>query len=87
MGASSEEMNREPSAPTASVFAIRKALDALSEAQRQVLVLHFYEGHSFAEIGRVMGVKENAVKVRAHRGYRKLKELLASGEGEKSGVS
>lgn len=87
MGASSEEINREPGGPTASVFAIRKALDALSEAQRQVLILHFYEGHSFAEIGRVMGVKESAVKVRAHRGYRKLKELLASGEGEASGVS
>ena len=80
-------MNREPSGPATPVFAIRKALEALSEAQRQVLVLHFYEGHSFAEIGRVMGVKESAVKVRAHRGYRKLKELLASGKEEAGGVS
>jgi len=87
IGASREEMNREPSGPATPVLAIRKALEALSEAQRQVLVLHFYEGHSFAEIGRVIGVKESAVKVRAHRGYRKLKELLASGEDEASGVS
>lgn len=87
LGASREEMNREPGGPTTPVLAIRKALEALSEAQRQVLVLHFYEGHSFAEIGRVMGVKESAVKVRAHRGYRKLKELLATGEEQTSGVS
>lgn len=85
--ASREEMNWEPSGSTTPLFAIRKALEALSEAQRQVLVLHFFEELSFAEISRVMGVKEGAVKVRAHRGYRKLKELLAIGKEESRGMS
>ncbi len=56
---------------------VQKALQALPEAQREAIVLHRFEGLSFAEIAQVAGVTESAVKVRAHRGYERLRELLA----------
>ena len=57
--------------------AVRQALAKLPENQRTPIVLHRFEGLSFAEIAGVVGATETAVKVRAHRGYEKLRELLA----------
>ena len=56
---------------------VRAALGRLPEAQREVIVLHWYEGFEFAEIGEIVGASRSAVKVRAHRGYKRLRELLA----------
>ena len=56
--------------------AVRNAISALSEEQREVIWLHYYEEMSFAEIARVLGCKPGAVRGRAHRGYEKLRELL-----------
>src|SRR4051812_1658943 len=55
---------------------VRAALVQLPEAQRSAIVLHRFEGMSFAEIALAQGVSEGAVKVRAHRGYERLRELL-----------
>ena len=55
---------------------VRAALDQLPEAQREAIVLHRFEGLSYAEIAETAGVTESAVKVRAHRGSEKLRELL-----------
>lgn len=56
---------------------IQRALAQLPDAQREAIVLHRFEGMSFGEIAEALGVTESAVKVRAHRGYEKLRELLA----------
>ncbi len=56
--------------------AVKQALAQLPEAQREAIVLNRYEGLSFAEIAVTAGVTESAVKVRAHRGYERLRELL-----------
>lgn len=56
---------------------VRRALEALPPAQREAILLHRWEGLSFAEIAEVVGVSETAAKVRAHRGYERLRELLA----------
>ncbi len=56
--------------------AVRPALAQLPEAQREAIELHRFDGLSFAEIAETAGVTESAVKVRAHRGYEKLRELL-----------
>lgn len=56
--------------------AVKEALAQLPAAQREAIVLHRYEGLSFAEIAVHAGVTESAVKVRAHRGYERLRELL-----------
>lgn len=55
---------------------VKEALAQLPEAQREAIVLHRYEGLSFGEIAEAIGVTESAVKVRAHRGYEKLRALL-----------
>ncbi len=55
---------------------VRRALEELPEAQRDVIVLHWFEGLSFKEIARVVGASQSAVKVRAHRGYGKLRGFL-----------
>lgn len=57
---------------------LRLALDRLSENQRDVIVLHWFEGLSFKEVAAVVGASESAVKVRAHRGYQKLREIVKS---------
>ncbi len=55
---------------------VEAALAQLPEAQREAIVLHRFEGFSFREIADLLGVTETAVKVRAHRGYERLRELL-----------
>ena len=56
--------------------AVKNALQQLPEAQREAIILNRYEGLSFAEIAEMAGVTESAVKVRAFRGYERLRELL-----------
>ena len=55
---------------------LRLALQALPAAQREVIELHWFEGLSFAEISEVTGDSRSALKVRAHRTYKKLKSIL-----------
>jgi RNA polymerase sigma-70 factor (ECF subfamily) len=76
----------EPPAPHADPDAglvgaqVRAALARLPEAQREVIVLHWFEGLSFREVAAVLGATATAVKVRAHRGYTRLRaELEAVG--------
>jgi RNA polymerase sigma-70 factor (ECF subfamily) len=63
--------------------AVRQALALLGDAQREVIVLHAYEGMTFVEIAQVLRTTADAVRVRAHRAYRKLRELLGQAEDER----
>ena len=56
--------------------AVRAALDRLPENQRVVIHLHRYEGLTLGEIARALGTTEGAVKLRAFRGYERLREDL-----------
>jgi RNA polymerase sigma-70 factor (ECF subfamily) len=56
---------------------VRAALELLPEPQRVVVHLHRFEELGFAEIGRALGISEGAAKLRAFRGYGRLRELLA----------
>jgi len=56
---------------------VRAALEALPESQRVIVHLHRYEGLTFAEIARVLGTTEGAVRVRAFRAYERLRKQLA----------
>jgi RNA polymerase sigma-70 factor (ECF subfamily) len=62
---------------------VRQALALLPDAQREAIVLHAYAGMTFAEIADVLASTQVAVRIRAHRGYRRLRELLGEVEGEK----
>lgn len=55
---------------------IERALAALPDSQREVILLHKVEGLSFPEIAEALGEGVEAVKSRAFRGYRALRRLL-----------
>ena len=57
--------------------AIEEALRQLPEDQREAVLLHKMHGLSFPEIASALGTTVGAAKVRAHRGYQRLKLLLA----------
>ncbi|MFN7130523.1 MAG: RNA polymerase sigma factor [Myxococcales bacterium] len=59
---------------------VAAALEQLPAAQREAVVLHRFHGLSFAEIAEALGTTIGAAKVRAHRGYEKLRALLAGVE-------
>lgn len=65
-----------PDASSPSDRAVRRALAALPDGQREVVLLHWYEGLSFPEIAEVVGASASAVKVRAHRAYTALRQAL-----------
>ncbi len=62
--------------------AVHAALDALPESYRAVIHLHRFEGMTFPEIAEVLGTSAGAVKLRAFRGYERLRESLASLAGK-----
>lgn len=61
----------EPLSPS-----VRRALEALPEANRQAVLLLKVEGLSVSEAARRVGISPGALKLRAHRGYRALRTLL-----------
>jgi RNA polymerase sigma-70 factor (ECF subfamily) len=58
------------------VARVRAALARLPDAQREVIELHWLQGLPMAEVAAVVGASVGAVKVRAHRGYERLRALL-----------
>lgn len=82
----------EPAAATAAPEAeakeeagrVRRALEALPAQQREVIELHWFQGLPFADVAATVGASVSAVKVRAHRGYEKLRQLLG---GASEGVA
>lgn len=58
-------------------YQVRQALSALPEGQREVIALHWLEEMPFSEVAVAVGASVTAVKVRAHRGYERLRKTLA----------
>ena len=56
--------------------AISDAFAALPPQQREAVLLHRVQGWSFEAIAEALGTTSAAARVRAHRGYEKLKALL-----------
>lgn len=61
---------------------VSEAISALPMSQREVVVLNRYRGMSYAEIGAVLGISENAVKQRAFQAMQKLRGSLRIVAGE-----
>lgn len=59
------------------IRAIRAAIEGLPEERRRLVALKYVDGRTNAEIGRMMGRTEGAVKALHHRTLRQLQELLA----------
>lgn len=56
---------------------IDAALNALPPADREVLILRFMEGRDFREVGRILGISDDAAQKRATRGLERLRAVLA----------
>ena len=52
------------------------ALSRISELQRNVILLRDYEGYSYLEIGEIMNLTENQVKINIFRGRQALQKIL-----------
>lgn len=72
------DLASEQSAPRDAPLeaAVQRALAQLPESWRTVVVMHRFQELPFSEIAEALGTSEGAVKVRAHRGYARLRELL-----------
>tara|TARA_B100001750_G_scaffold137688_1_gene109613 strand:+ start:1372 stop:1920 length:549 start_codon:yes stop_codon:yes gene_type:complete len=55
---------------------LHDALAQLPETQREVVELHYFQERPYKEVAEIVGSSEGAVRVRAHRAYRKLEALL-----------
>ena len=56
-----------------------KEVMALPEKYKDVIYLHYYEGYSAAEIGQILGKKENTIYSLLSRGRSLLKKSLGGG--------
>lgn len=57
---------------------LHQALDKLPDSQREVVELHWFQERPYAEVAKIVGTTEGAVRVRAHRAYNTLKHLLGT---------
>lgn len=73
------EEAQEPSFAEEETAAIHWALTEIGLKHREVLVLHFLEDLSLAEIAAVVGCSEGTVKFRIHYAKRAMKEILVRG--------
>ena len=62
---------------------VRRALQRLPADRREVLVLSRYEYKSYDEIAKLLECSVGAVKVRAHRAMKQLREIYLDMAGER----
>ena len=68
--------------PGPQAWHVRAALQALRPKYQTVVVLRYYTGLSFADIGAIVGCREDAVRARLSRAVRELKQHL-DGDGRR----
>lgn len=61
---------------------VRYAFAQLPDDQREVIALHWLAGIPLPEVAELVGASLSAVKVRAHRGYAAMREVLSTGNQE-----
>src|ERR1035437_3559035 len=78
-----EKFMREPiheTAPEADWGKIRPALDEvmheLKEADREAILLRYFENQPFLQVGAKLGLNENAARMRVERALEKLRDTL-----------
>lgn len=71
-----EELTEEAADIPPQHFEVLEAVLALPAKYKDVIYLHYFEGYSAAETGRILGKKENTVYSLLSRGRALLKETL-----------
>lgn len=69
------EAEAEPERPDARGLT-RQAMAVLTESQREVVVLRYFAGKSHAEIARITGRREGAIRALLHRALRRMRKVL-----------
>jgi len=69
-----------PVAEPSSDVALREALDALPDGDRELLWLWAWEQLPPREIALVLDISANAASIRLHRASKKLRDLLLAGK-------
>jgi RNA polymerase sigma-70 factor (ECF subfamily) len=64
---------------------VHEGLRKIGREQAQVIRLKHFEGQTFEEIGRRLGLSPNTVKTRYYRGLEELRPLLEEREGTSGG--
>jgi RNA polymerase sigma factor (sigma-70 family) len=57
---------------------VDQAVSRLPESYRQVIVAHYFQGQSYAEVSAKLGLPEETVKKRGTRGVRRLRKYLSA---------
>jgi RNA polymerase sigma-70 factor (ECF subfamily) len=73
-----EEIATHSEEETEIIEKVREAIAKLPPGQREVVELHKLKGLSMAQVASRLAIREGAVRVRAHRGYKALARLLSS---------
>ncbi len=63
-----------------TTFLLARAIEQLSERERMVVVLYYYEGMTLAQIGRMLGVTESRVSQMHTAAMQRLRGRLADAE-------
>jgi len=69
----------EPRTPVQEMLvadSVHTAMASLLDNQREVIELRWWQGRSYEEISDLVGASVSAVRVRAHRGYQRLRGAL-----------
>lgn len=73
-----QEWYEQPADPDAPF--LWEELQHLPEVERSILYLHLKIGHSYKDIGTMLNLSENLVRVRAFRSLKKLRETIIKKE-------
>ncbi len=55
---------------------LTKAIERLSDEEKTLISLYYFQEHSMAEVAQVTGLEENIVKVKVHRARKKMYNML-----------
>lgn len=61
---------------------IVEKLEKLDDSYREIIQMRYIDDLSIQEIGAILGISENAVSVRVHRGVAKFREMLEEEENK-----
>lgn len=70
------EESNDRAVPDKNLIDLREALKGLNELEREVVLLHYFEGFSLREVSEIINKREGAAQVIVHRARKKLKEWL-----------
>jgi RNA polymerase sigma-70 factor (ECF subfamily) len=73
------ELAVAPAAASGYSIDLARAVDALPEGYRRVLLLHDVEGYTHEEIGSILGIDIGTSKSQLHHARRRLRAVLAAG--------